>query len=156
MYLGMWSHLGRTLLKGIVLGAVTATVLAIGYLSLLFTLALVSRPGQPVDIASLIVGYPTVVLQTVMESMLNGAIVTYLLGGVVTGALAALATVLLNSVLKLWPFTLACAACAFIVGAIYLLTFGSERSLTANILPALLFVVFAGWLGYKLRQGSMS
>lgn len=162
MYFGSFaSHLGRTVLKGALIGGLGATVLAMAYLSVNRTLGFVFRPDGTVDIASGIVGFPVMFFDTTLYSFIDGLLRMFLLIGIGTGVAAALITVLLGRWLKEISVAVLCAVLALGVAAVYL-SLNGGAVINAQLqpikpvywLPIALYGLFASWLGLRLRRGS--
>lgn len=153
--------MGRTLLKGALMGGLGGSVLAMAYLSVNRTLGFVFRPGGEVDIASGIVGFPVMFFDTTLFSFVDGLLLMFLLIGVGTGVAAALMAVLLGRWLKEIPVAALCAGVALVIAAVYLSVSGGPDINTqlqpikpVYWLPIALYGLLAFWLGWRLRRGS--
>jgi hypothetical protein len=144
----------RTALKGLLLGMVVGTFLAMVYFSILFAPPARADSSELTRVLSLLFGLPTLLILTSLDMFGTGAITPYFIGATVTGAIIGAAAPILGRRVKLWPFVgLITAVAAVVAGAWLAQNIGVSAQF--SIFPAALYVAFSAWLAYRVRVGGV-
>jgi hypothetical protein len=144
----------RTALKGLLLGALVGTVLALTYLAILFAPPVRSATSEFSRVISLIFGLPTLFLLTTIDMFGSGAIAPYFVGSALTGTVVGAAAPILGRRVTLWPFVGLATAAALALVLVWVARSG-DAAPQFTLIPAALYVAFVAWLAYRVRVGGV-
>jgi hypothetical protein len=159
-----FNRISRKLIKGLSLGAVLGLALPLAYRTVTDTVNYISGPaGQRMNVLGALSAFPITLFEALFTMIADNSLITLIGVGLVTGGVCAVLAIAFEHKLK--PVALGVLAAVLAIGpALYFLNSNQALGLAASLqimltfywLPALLYVVAAGWLGWRLRRGSIA
>ena len=92
------------------------------------------------------------------QGLFGGGLMTLVIFGAASGVVIAIVTLIVRPIMSKQTTAILCAVLALIAAVMLVLTQSSEITLSTGLVGtqvwvlASLFILFAGWLGYKMRD----
>jgi len=146
-------------IKGFALGAIAGLVVPAAWMTIVFGgPTFIKQFSDGRNIAVILTSIISIPFSILFQGLMGGGLLTMVIFGAASGVVVAILTLIVRPVMSKRMTAILCAVLALIVAIILVLTQSAEITLSTGLVSAqtwvlaALYVMFAAWLGYKLRE----
>ena len=146
-------------IKGFALGALAGLVLPVAWMTVVFggpTFIKQFSDGRAITV--ILTSIISIPFSIMFQGLFGGGLLTLVIFGAASGVVIAIITLIVRPIMPKQTTAILCAVLALIAAVMLVLTQSSEITLSTGLVGtqvwvlASLFILFAGWLGYKMRD----